>query len=235
MRAFVLAAGLGTRLLPLTWSVPKCLVPIGGRPLLAYWLDLLASHGVDNVLVNSHHLHECVAEFVASNQNPVRITLAYEPTLLGSAGTLRAQKQFVHHDREFFVVYGDTLTNADLTALLMRHQKARQVATLGLFRTASPQSCGIAVLNERGIITDFEEKPLQPRSDLAFGGVMVASSELLGEIPGKIPCDLGRDVFPRLGGRMAGWQLTGYLRDIGTLESYRKAQSEVEAWSVGET
>jgi mannose-1-phosphate guanylyltransferase len=233
MRAFVLAAGLGTRLRPLTEQIPKCLVPIGGRPLLAYWFDLFSAHGVDHLLLNTHHLHEQVVKFIESFRTPIQVTLVYEPTLLGSAGTLRANQAFVKDAREFFVVYADNLTNADLTALLQAHRRLGQVATLGLFRTPVPNECGIVVLDERGTIISFQEKPERPLSDLAFAGVMVASPEIFDVIPNQVPCDLGKDVFGRLVGRMSGWELNAYLRDIGTPESYEQAQSEVKSlWTA---
>ena len=229
MRAFALAAGLGTRLRPLTDRIPKCLVPIGGRPQLLYWFDLLQSHGVDHVLVNTHHLPEQVVEFVEQTRLPMQVTLVYEPTLLGSAGTLRANRAFVEDTEEFFVVYADTLTDADLTAMLMAHRKAGQMATLGLFRTPTPSACGIVELDERGIVTNFVEKPSEPPSDLAFAGVVVASPEIFDIIPNQAPCDLGKDVFHRMVGRMAGWELKdAYVRDIGTPETYAQAQTEID-------
>lgn len=227
MDAFVLAAGLGTRLWPLTHSVPKCLVPVGGRPLLAYWLDLLSTHGVKRVLINTHHGAEEVAKFVEGFRSAIHIVLAHEPILLGSAGTLRANQAFVEGADEFFVVYSDNLTNVNLRALLSAHRRMRQVATLGLFRAAVPSECGIATLNDDGAITSFQEKPARPLSNLAFAGVMVATPAIFGALPDKRPCDLGHDVLGSLVGRMAGWEIDSYLRDIGTPEAYAQAQAEI--------
>lgn len=123
MKAFMLSAGVGSRLRPLTERVPKCLVPIGGRPLLAHWLDLLWAHGVDEILVNTHHLQEQVVDFFARASTPIRATLSYEPALLGSAGTLLANRSFFEHEDDFFVIYSDNLTDADLTALRAVHQR----------------------------------------------------------------------------------------------------------------
>lgn len=227
MRAFVLAAGLGTRLWPLTCRMPKCLLPVGGRPLLVHWLDLLAANGVDCVLVNTHHLHEQVAEFIAGLRLPIRVTHRYEPTLLGSGGTLRANREFLAEAEEFFVVYADTLTNADLTALLHAHRRMGHVATLGLFRAPVLRDCGVVTLDSEGTVVNFEEKPVRPASDLAFAGVMVGSPPFVEAIPSPIPCDLGKDVFPRLLGHLGGWELNAYVRDIGTPESYAQAQAEM--------
>jgi len=227
MLAFLLAAGAGTRLRPLTDSVPKCLVPIAGKPLISYTLDLLNLHGVTRVLINCHHLHHQVVDYLASIRRPLEITLVHEPILLGSAGTLRANRQIAANSDAFFVLYADNLTNADLSQLLAHHRRGGKLATIGLFRTPTPNECGIVSLDQRGVVLDFEEKPTRPKSDLAFAGLMATSPALLVHIPDILPCDLGRDVLPRLKGRISGWEVTGYLRDIGTPESYRRAQSEV--------
>ena len=115
MKAFLLAAGLGTRLRPLTDRVPKCLVEIGGRPLLDIWLDALASAGVDEVLVNVHHLHHLVEEHVAARAGrPPFVRVVHEPTLLGSAGTLRANRDFVDGESFFLAINADNLTTFDI-------------------------------------------------------------------------------------------------------------------------
>ncbi|HEV8486272.1 MAG TPA: nucleotidyltransferase family protein [Blastocatellia bacterium] len=235
MDAIVLAAGLGTRLWPLTHSVPKCLVPIGGRPLLAYWLDLLSTHGVKRVLINTHHAAEEVVNFVEHVDSPIHIILAHEPILLGSAGTLRANQAFAHGADEFFVVYADNLTDVNLTALLSAHRRMGKLATLGLFRATVPSECGVAILDENGIVTSFQEKPARPLSSLAFAGVMVATPAVFEAIPDKVPCDLGHDVIGSLVGRIAGWEIDSYLRDIGTPEGYAQAQADIaslkwDAW-----
>lgn len=227
MKAFILAAGVGKRLRPLTEQVPKCLVTIGGRPLLAYWLELLCSHGVDAILVNTHHLHGQVFDFFKRLSPPIHVTLTYEPTLLGSAGTLLANRSFVNDGEDFFIVYADNLTNADLTALRVAHSRMRQVATIGLFHTEVPQECGVVALRDDGIIIEFQEKPSHPRSNLAFAGIIFASTTIFDYIPDKVPCDLGNDVLPSLAGHMAGYELNAYLRDIGTIESYSQAQVDV--------
>jgi mannose-1-phosphate guanylyltransferase len=227
MLAFLLAAGSGTRLRPITDSVPKCLVPVAGRPLISYTLELLSLHGVTRVLINSHHLYQQLAAYLENARPPFEITLTYETILLGSAGTLRANRQVASGTQDFFVIYADNLTNANLSELLAHHQRNERLATIGLFRTPKPNECGIVTLDSRGLVVDFQEKPKHPRSDLAFAGLMAASPALFDQIPDLVPCDLGRDVLPKLKGHIGGWEITGYLRDIGTPESYQQAQSEV--------
>ncbi len=227
MIGFMLAAGLGTRLRPLTDQIPKCLIPIGGRPLMSYWLDLLVAHGVERVVINSHHLHEQMVTYVQSLDLPIRITLTYEPTLLGSAGTLRANRRFTDGEDDFLVVYADNLTNVNLSELFQQHRRSAKIATLALFRTAQPSRCGIVSLDSEGTVVEFHEKPTHPTSNLAFGGLMVASPAFLNFIPDRVPCDLGKDVLPLVLGQIAGWEVPGYLRDLGTLEDYQQAQTDL--------
>jgi len=229
MLAFLLAAGSGTRLRPITDSVPKCLVPIAGKPLISYLLDLLGLHGATKVVINGHHLHTQVAAYLASTRRPFEIVLNYEPVLLGSAGTLRANRQLAVDAEDFLVVYADNLTDANLSQLRACHRQSGTLATIGLFRTPTPEGCGVVSLDDCGVVIDFQEKPKQPRSNLAFAGLMAASPALLEEIPDTIPCDLGRDVLAKLRGRISGWEINGYLRDVGTPESYQQAQTEVPA------
>ena len=227
MKAFLLAAGLGTRLRPLTDTTPKCLVPIAGRPLLAYWLDLLARHGFDEALLNLHHLGGRVREYVARLDSPVRITLFDEPVLLGSAGTVRANRAWIDDGRPFLVAYADNLTNADLGAMVRGHEASDALLTMALFRADEPQRCGIADLDASGRIVGFEEKPAAPRSNLANAGLYVTDVRVVDRIPDRVPADFGHDVLPRLAGEMRGHVLHEALIDVGTLESYERAQRDV--------
>jgi mannose-1-phosphate guanylyltransferase len=229
MKAFLLAAGPGTRLRPLTDRVPKCLVPIAGRPLLWYWMDLLERHGFREVLINVHHLPEAVRAFVSTVSGP-RVTLFEEPVLLGSAGTVRANAGWVADGRPFLVAYADNLTNADLTALMAVHKRHRPLLTMGLFRTTEPGRCGIAGIEGEAsdaVIASFEEKPVHPRSNLANAGIYVADARVMDHIPATVPADFGHDVLPRLVGRMRGHLLEGRIIDIGTPTAYAQAQIDV--------
>ena len=233
MRAIVLAAGLGTRMRPLTDRTPKCLLPIQGHPQLAYWFYLLHHYGVDHVLVNTHYLHEQVHSYVRSTKLPVEVTLVHEPVLLGSAGTLKTNRAFLENEDAFFIAYGDTLMDADLGALMIRHKSLGQPATIGLFHSPTPSACGIVELDGGGLVISFEEKPRVPKSDLAFAGIAVGSPALFDYIPDYVPCDMGSQVFGRMAGHMAGWELgDAYLRDIGTPDSYARAQEEVSQLRV---
>jgi mannose-1-phosphate guanylyltransferase len=225
MKAFLLAAGHGTRLRPLTDSMPKCLVPIRGTPLLQIWLDLCARSGITEVLINLHSYAGEVKHFIAGYHSPVKVRIVQEDVLLGSAGTLLANREWIGSDPAFWILYSDVLNNANLHAIAEFHAARQQIATLGLYRVPDPSRCGVAIVNEHGVIVDFEEKPHAPRSNLAFSGLMVARPQLLDIIPQKIPADIGFDVLPRIVGKMSGYPVHDYLLDIGTIANYQAAQN----------
>ena len=222
MKAYVLAAGLGTRMGAVTMTTPKCLLPVAGKPLLGRWFDLLAQAGVTHALVNTHHLPEPVRAYVASCRPPLAVTLAHEPALLGSAGTLRENRAFAQGDARFLVVYADNASTVDLRAFAAAHRPG-SAGTLGLFRVPDPHTRGIVDLDAEGTVTAFTEKPERPKSNLAWAGLLVGTPEVMDAIPDRTPCDLGHDVLQRLVGRMRGVEIDGYHRDVGTPESYRQA------------
>jgi mannose-1-phosphate guanylyltransferase len=228
MKAFLLAAGKGTRLRPLTDHMPKCLVPIAGMPLLQLWFEMLRDSGVTEVLVNTHHLAGQVRQFVASH--PVEgldVTLFHEEQLLGSAGTVAANRAFVAGEKAFLVIYADNLTDLDLHELVAFHRQRNAEFTMALFRTPAPSECGIAVCDANDRVVEFQEKPEQPGSDWANAGLYVAGPSLFDVIPaGKPVTDFGFDVLPALVGRMYGYHFDGLYCDTGTparLDFARKA------------
>jgi len=228
MKAFLLAAGLGTRLQPITDSIPKCLVPICGKPLLGWWVNLFKKHGIDEVLINLHHFPEKVKEYLNSNSEGIRFHFFYEEALLGSAGTLRENKNFVKKEKEFFILYADNLTNVNLTTFLDFHRSHNNFFSMGLFKSQNPSACGIALVNDFGVITDFEEKPKRPKSNLASAGIFLSSPEVLDLIP-KNETDIGFHLIPKLVNRMNGCLIEDFLIDIGTHENLKNAEVK---WSL---
>jgi len=224
MKAFLLAAGHGTRLKPLTDTVPKCLLPIRGVPLLQIWLDLCRMHGIDEVLINAHAHRDAVRKFIDEHNSGIKIRLSEEETLLGSAGTLRANRDWLGVDRDFFVLYGDVLTNSNLTALMDMHRKLKQAATISLYEVTNPTQCGIVTVDAKGIVRDFVEKPQNPPGNLAFTGVMIATPVIFDLIPNTSPVDIGTHVLPKLVGRMAALPTSDFLVDIGTPQKYEMVQ-----------
>ena len=234
VKAFLLVAGRGERLKPLTDTVPKCLLPINGRPLLEIWLEHLARSGIEDVLINTHWLHEMVEDFVANwsaSHRKMRITLFHEPLLLGSAGTLLANRQWAG-EGPFFIIYGDNLTNFDLQKMFEFHLDGGQPLTLRVYKGADPQRAGIVSVSDKGVVTAFEEKPQKSNSALGAGGIYVADRRIFGFFPGskETPSDgvldLSYHILPGMVGAMQAYESDGFSMDIGTPSSYKKAQTE---------
>ncbi len=224
MKAFLLAGGNGTRLRPLTNSIPKCLVPIRGRPLLDIWLDLCARSGITEVLINLHAHAQLIEQHLKRSGSPVNVRIVREDRLLGSAGTLVANRAWVGSEGAFWILYSDVLTNTNLSRMSEFHCCHDAIATLGLYQVPDPSHCGVAVVDDMGVITEFEEKPQTARSNWVFSGLMVADCRLFDLTPPCTPADIAFHLLPRLHGKMRAYPIADYLLDIGTMPNYEKAQ-----------
>ena len=230
MKAFLLAAGVGSRLRPITDTVPKCMVAIDGRPLIDIWLDAFSAAGVDEVLVNLHHLPDVVRRHLAARAGAPAVRTVFEPELLGSAGTLAANRDWIGEDEMFLACNADNLTDFDLGSLVDAHRRHRPVATLTVFRSDNPSAGGVVEVDGGGTVTGFAEKPDEPVSDLVNAGMYALHPGLLAEIDGPLPVDIGYHLLPRLVGRARAMLVDGYFRDIGTVDAYRRAQQD---WPAG--
>jgi mannose-1-phosphate guanylyltransferase len=232
MRALLLAGGLGTRLRPLTNSIPKCLVSICGRPLLGHWLDLLFRNGIEAVLVNTHYLPEPVRAFVTASPWSRRISLAHEVELLGTGGTVLRNRGFFE-DEPFMVAHADNLTRFDVAAFIERHRcrPAGADVTMMTFETDDPRNCGIVEEDARGLVTAFHEKVANPPGNRANAAVYIFQPVVINFLAtlGKENIDLSTEVIPRYLERMCTFHNSDYHRDIGTPESLAKAEREFAA------
>jgi mannose-1-phosphate guanylyltransferase len=224
MKAFLLAGGHGTRLRPLTDSTPKCLLPVHGIPLLQIWFDIFREYRIEEVLINVHSHGDAVRRFIDEHKVNLKVRLFEESILLGSAGTVLANREWVNKERSFWVFYADVLTTTNLNQMLAFHDSRGQIATIGVYEVPDPSRCGIVQVDERGVVIDFVEKPKAPIGNLAFSGLMLARPALLNFIPDICPVDLGFHVLPQIVGRIAAYQIPDFLIDIGTLETYGAAQ-----------
>jgi len=229
MRALLLAAGIGSRLRPLTATTPKCLVPIHGRPLLDYWLDLVFEGGIDRVLLNTHWLAEQVRSHVASSPWRSRIDLVHEDELLGTGGTVLANRAWFQ-DHAFLLAHADNLTDFDVGRFIVAHHNRPpgHVMTMLGFRTDDPSSCGILELDDKSSVLAFHEKVKDPPGNLANGAVYIFEPQVIDDIAnlGKPVVDLSTEVIPSYLGRILCVETEGYHRDIGNPESLRQAHSE---------
>ncbi len=229
MRALLLAAGLGTRLRPITDYLPKCLVPIHGKPLLGYWLDLLLPSGIDRVLVNTHYLPQAVHEFVGQSRWSYAIELVHEDELLGTGGTILKNRDFLSSG-PFLVAHADNLTRFNVEAFIRYHSNRPTGIdiTVMTFTTDAPQNCGIVEVDEQGIVVDFHEKIAYPPSNHANAAVYIFESSIIDflESLNKSVIDISTEVLPRYLARMQTFHNSDYHRDIGTPESLKLAELE---------
>jgi mannose-1-phosphate guanylyltransferase len=226
MKAFLLAAGVGSRLRPVTDGIPKCMVPIDGRTLLDIWLDAFVRAGVNEVLVNLHHLPDMVRRHIAARTGPPTVRMFFEPQLLGSAGTLVANRQWLGGEKLFLACNADNLTDFDLRSLVNDHQEHGAIATLAVFHSPQPSSGGVVELDANGLMIGFAEKPERPVSDLVNAGMYAFQPGVLDEMDPVPPKDIGYDLLPRLVGRARAVLVEGYFRDIGTVDAYQRARKE---------
>jgi D,D-heptose 1,7-bisphosphate phosphatase len=231
VKALLLAGGLGTRLRPLTDTMPKCLIPIADRPLLDVWIDRLAGAEIREARINTHTLAEQVRAYITKVNSEGRLHLveSHEPTLLGSAGTVTANADLADDADQIVIIYADNLSDIDLRPLLAFHRTHGDPFTMVLFRAPNPRACGIAELDAEGRIVSFVEKPEQPATDLANAGLYVVDAEAYREIAAMRAFDLGFEVLPRFVGRMRGWVWGGYYLDIGTHEALARARRDAPA------
>jgi NDP-sugar pyrophosphorylase family protein len=230
MRGMILAGGLSTRLYPLTLKIPKPLVPVLDRPVVAHVLDYLKRSGVDDIAINVHYLSEAVRRFVGTGTAwDARITYLHETELMGSAG---AVKQLASRFTETFVVIGcDDVTTIDLPAAIEFHRRRRASATIVLARAEDVSQYGVVVTDEDGRIRSFQEKP--PRgselSKLVNTGVYIFEPSVLEHIPPNTFYDFGKQVFPHLlrsNERFFGMSQDAYWCDVGTPAEYRRVHRD---------
>ena len=228
-KALLLAAGLGTRLKPLTDIWPKCLMPIKNRPLLEYWLGILHKTDIDNVLVNTHYFSEYVEDFLNQPQFKDWVHSVYEENLLGTAGTLRENADFFLNST-VMLAHADNWTCCDFPNFLSYHHNQRPkgtVITMMTFNCPNPLLCGIVELDKNGVVVGFHEKVQNPPGRLANAAVYLIEPEVTEWIKNnpKIS-DFSAEVIAQFMGKIATWENKEIHRDIGTINSLIKAQND---------
>lgn len=209
----ILAAGRSTRLRPLTADLPKCMVPVGGRPLIAHTVEHLRSHGVVHLVVNLHHAGARIVEYLGDGSAfGVDVRYSWEREILGTAGGARqAARSF---DGPFFVWYGDNLSNLRLDDLWDFHAAASAEVTIALYEREDTSQSGVAEVDDDGRVRRFVEKPKpgEATGNWVSAGVLVLEPEVLGSVPGGRGSDFGTEVLPDLaaqGSRLFGYRMSG--------------------------
>ena len=229
MQALILAGGEGTRLRPLTSTVPKPVVPLVDRPFIRFMLDWLKLHGVDDVVMSCGHLASGVRNVLGDGSAfGIRLRYVEEPRPLGTGGALKYAESLL--DDRFLMLNGDVLTDIDLTAQMAQHEQTGAVATLALTPVEDPSAYGLVRTRERGEVTEFVEKPAPDQIDThnISAGAYVLEGTVLELLEAEQPASIERDVFPRLVGEgLYGYVSDGYWLDIGTPERYLEGTFDI--------
>jgi NDP-sugar pyrophosphorylase family protein len=226
VKAMVMAAGLGTRLRPLTDFLPKPMMPVANRPVLHHLLNLLRRHDVTEVGVNVHAYPEIIQAYFGDGSSlGVSIEWSHEEELLGTAGGTKKLEEFWGGET-ILITSGDGLHDVDVTALLGHHRRTGALATLTVKPVGDPSSYGVVILDRDTRVRGFQEKPTrdEARSDLANCGIYVIEAELLDRIPGGTFHDFGNDVWPSLvaaNEEVYAYTTMAYWNDVGDLDELR--------------
>lgn len=234
MKAMILAAGLGTRLRPLTNRTPKPLLPVAGTPLIVWNLLLLRRHGILDVIINLHHLGSVIQQALGDGATiGMRLAYSHEPVILGTGGGIKQAEPFFGGE-PFLVLNGDTLLELDLGSLMQFHREGGALATMVVRQDPDADRWGAVEMDERRRVVRINGRGLP---DVAasctrmFAGVHVMASALLREVPADRETSI-IDAYVREIGRGAsilGFDMTGYWSDVGTPERYAQVQRDAEA------
>ncbi len=232
MKAVIMAGGFGTRLQPLTRNMPKPMLPLLDRPTLAYIVDWLVSHQIEDLMVTTCYLSDVIQGYFQDGAKfGARMRYSYESIPLGTAGGIKAVHGFL--DETFVVMSGDGMTDFNLTEALEYHRATGALATVLLVERMCPLGYGVVKLNAKGHIERFIEKPQtweQGQQYLVNTGIYIFEPKVLEFISNSFPCDFGRDLFPELimqGILLHGYEAEGYWSDIGTLHQYYQTQLDM--------
>jgi len=228
IKGMLLAAGYGTRLLPHTKYLPKCLMPIGDVPLLEYWLYYMQDAGINDVLINKHHLSKKLNDFL-DRPHLNWVKSVFEEKLLGTAGTLVENYNFFK-GHTTLLVHADNWTNGFLKNFIKFHLNSRPKGcsiTMMLFHTETPESCGIVELDINQIVVKFHEKKRGNNGNLANAAIYILEPEVIEWLKMR-PwiSDFTTEVIPYFIGKIATWTMESDFRDIGTIEALKKSQKD---------
>jgi mannose-1-phosphate guanylyltransferase len=231
MKALLLAAGLGTRLRPLTNNIPKCLVPINNKPLLGYWLEQLNDAGVTEFHINTHYFAPQVEAYLEPLKEKYKIFTHFESTLQGTLKTFQLLKEQLFNDGQAIIVaHADNLVFCHWQKFIEFHQRAPidVVASMMTFETSTPSSCGIVEIDENKRLIAFHEKVTNPPSNHASGAVFCFNKQVQNIWQVADNCtDISEHLIPLLLGKTQCWHNSQYLKDIGTPEALKQAEQDV--------
>ena len=230
MQAIILAGGMGTRLRPLTYTLPKPMLPVAGRPAIAHIVEALARAGCDDVVITTNYLAPLVEERLKRLPFPIPVRCVEEFKPLGTAGCVR--NLWDDLEDEFLIIQGDAVADIDYAAFLDFHHAKEADVSIAVMRVADTREFGVCDLDSQGRIRRFQEKPRPEEavSDLASSGFYVLKKAMFESVPFGEPFDFARELFPRLmqqGARFFGWPIGGFWIDIGRVGTYLAANTRL--------
>src|SRR6185503_4116796 len=226
MKGVIMAGGFGTRLRPLTYNLPKPMVPVANRPIMQRIVELLKKHGINDQLGLLYFQPDSIKNYFGDGKNfGVKIGYQGAEGDLGTAGSVKLGQPMIGKER-FMVISADILTDFDLSAAIKFHESRKAMATLILTRVENPLAFGVVITDKEGRITRFLEKPSwgEVFSDTVNTGIYILEPEVLDLIPEKVDFDFSKNLFPHMlknGMPLYGYIAQGYWADIGNLDQYR--------------
>ena len=220
MNVLLLAAGLGTRLKPITNSIPKCLVPIKGKPLLEIWLENLSQLQIDRLFINTHYFSHLVEKFIFDSKYHNNVELIFEIQLLG-------ENYLKLKNKSLMLIHADNYCLTNFKDFILAHENKPNncVITMMTFKTNDPKSCGIIQVDSNNILVNFEEKPLSPKGNLANGAVYILNPEVIDWIYNNKINDFSNEVIPKYINKIYTYENKGIHIDIGTPVTYSYVQT----------
>ena len=233
-KAMVMAAGVGSRLDPLTQHIPKPLVSIANRPVMDILFERLLEISIKDVIANTHYLSDKIVEHYKNNDLGINFSYVCEKELSGTAGGVKKCQFFFNEGEDFLILSADGLSNADLQAGIDAHKKSGAIATIGIKRIAMEEipNFGVVVTNENGVITQFQEKPSikDAKSDFINTGIYIFNYKIFDYIPENTFYDFAKNVFPDLMSKnleINTFQVSEYWSDIGTIDQYKQSTEDL--------
>lgn len=233
LKAMIMAAGVGSRLDPLTQLVPKPLVPIANKPVMDILLEYLSKIGVNSVISNTHYLADQIIERYSNNNFGINFNYIKEKDLSGTAGGLKKCQHFFNEGEDFIVLSGDGVSNADILKGLKTHKDSKAIATIGIKQIPQNEVShfGVVVTDENGFITEFQEKPSieEAKSNFINTGIYIFNYQIFDYIPEDTFYDFAKNVFPQLlyERKINTFEISEYWSDIGTLDQYKQSTQDL--------
>ncbi|HCJ67428.1 MAG TPA: hypothetical protein DHV62_08950 [Elusimicrobia bacterium] len=231
MKAFILAAGEGTRLRPLTYTIPKPMFPVCNKPVMEYTLDLLKTHEITEVIINLHYRSNLIHNYFQDGSKlGIKVKYSHEKNILGTAGGVKKVINFF--DDTFIVMSGDGLTGIDLHKTIQFHKEKKSVATMVVKNVDTRLEYGVTLTDEQGRIKEFVEKPSwgEVFSNTVNTGIYIFEPKVFSYVPKNKYFDFGHNLWPLLlkkKEKIFAYKMGEYWCDIGNLSEYRKAQRDV--------